>query len=111
MRSRAPQCAAAPSRKGVSLTLVRCWAERSALRPDLGGHQSLRARSVAHQHELAGAQFRHAEAPQGFHVDENVGRPLPARQEAEAAKPIEPFDLCSFEAACWRNRNMGAWRR
>src|SRR5690242_10521286 len=90
--------------------LMRCGTERAALGPDFGGHQPLGAGSIAHQDELARAQFGHPVTAQGFHMYENIGRPLPARQEAEAAKPIEPFDLCSFETACRGDRNMGARR-
>ena len=57
---------------------MRRWAERAALGPDLGGHQAFGAGAEAHQDELAGAQFRHAEASERFHVHENVGRALPA---------------------------------
>src|SRR6516164_6841762 len=97
-------------RKG-RLDLMRCGPERPALRPHLRRHQPFRSWSISNQDELAWAQFGHAEAPQRFHVHENVGRPLPSRKEAESAKPVEPFDLCSFETACWRDRNMGARRR
>ena len=44
-------------------------------------------------------------------MDEDIGRPLPARDEAEPAKPIEPFHLRPFETACWSHGNMGPRRR
>src|SRR5262249_41764079 len=47
---------------------------------------------------------------QGLHVDENVGRPLPARQEAETAKPVEPFHLRPFETTRRSHGNMGPRR-
>src|SRR5690554_5000613 len=43
------------------------------LRTNFGDHETLRTISIAHQHELAGAQFGDAEAAQRFHVNENVG--------------------------------------
>ena len=86
-------------RKRAASPLVRGRAERAALGADLGRHQPLGAGSEAHQHELAGPQFGQAEAAQRFHMHENIRRPLAAREEAEAAKPIEPFDLCPFETA------------
>src|SRR5262245_45312563 len=93
----AAQARPARGRTAATFVLMRSRAERSALRPDLGRHQSLGPGSVAHQHKLARAQFRHTEPAQRFHMHENVGGSLPARQETEAAKPIEPFDLCSLE--------------
>ena len=44
-------------------------------------------------------------------MDEDIRRPLAAREEAEAAKPVEPFDLCPFETARGRHSNMGSRRR
>lgn len=69
----------------------REWEARPS-RPPYGVHfgrfESLRTGSVTDQLPLA--QLGHAEAPQRLHVHENARRPLSARQEAEAAKPIEP---------------------
>src|SRR5262245_44213907 len=44
-------------------------------------------------------------------MHENVGSTLAAGEKSEAAQPIEPFDLGSFETASGRYRHMGARRR
>src|SRR6266446_1600752 len=66
--------------------LMRRQRRRSGLRMDLGRHHPLGAGSEAHQHILAGAKLGHAETAQRLHVNEDVGRPLAAGQEAEAAE-------------------------
>src|SRR4029077_11610553 len=98
--------AAPPAARTVVATrmrrLVRRRTERTALGTHLGGHQALRSGSEADQNELSGAQFGDSEPAQGLHMDKDVGRPLPARQEAETAKSVEPFHLRPFETACGR---------
>ena len=77
----------------------------------LGGHQSLRPGSKAHQHVLPRPQLGQPEAAQRLHVDENIGRALAAREEAETAQPIEPLHLRPLEPAGRRHGNVGARRR
>jgi hypothetical protein len=60
---------------------------------------------------LARPQVGEAEAPQGFHMDEDVGCPLAAGQEPETTQPVEPFDLRPFEPARGSHGHMGAWRQ
>src|SRR5690606_33392233 len=64
-----------------------------AIGADFGDHETLRTLPIAHQHELAGAQFGNAETAQRFHMNENVGRTFTGRQEAEAANAVEPLYL------------------
>ncbi len=71
----------------------------SGFRTDFRRHHALGAGPEADQHVLAGPQLGQAEAPQRFHVDEDVRRALAAGQEAEAAQPVEPLDLRPLEAA------------
>ena len=59
----------------------------------LSCHQALRAWSEADQHKLPGTQFGKAEPPQRFHMHENIGRAVTAREEAEPAQPVEPLYL------------------
>src|ERR1700689_3775560 len=44
-------------------------------------------------------------------MHENVRCPVAFRYEPEAAKPIEPFDLDSFETTCRSHRYMSSDRR
>src|SRR5262249_33672520 len=67
-------------------------------------------RSIAHEHELAGPQLGQAEAAQGLHVHEDVGRTLAAGEEPEPAQSIEPLDLRPLEPAGRGDAHMGARR-
>jgi hypothetical protein len=60
---------------------------------NFGRHHPLGAGPEPDEHILARTQLRHAEAAQGLHVHEDIGRPLAAGQEAEPTQPIEPLDL------------------
>src|SRR5580704_3923040 len=73
--------------------LVRRQPRRAGFRLNFGRHHALGTGSEPHQHILAGTQLGHSEAAEGFHVHENVRRPLAAGQEAEAAQAVEPLDL------------------
>src|SRR5437660_754527 len=84
---------------------------RTAVRPHLRRHQALGARPEAHQYGLARAQFGDAEAAQGFHVDEDIRRPLAPGQEAKTAQAVEPLHLRALEAARRRDADVGARRR
>ena len=86
-------------------------AVRAAVGAHFGRHQALRAGPEAHQHGLAGPQLGEAEAAQRLHVHEDVRRALAARQEAEAAQPVEPFHHGPLEPAGRRHRDVGARRR
>src|SRR5216684_1405571 len=66
-------------------SLVRRQPRRAVLRLDFGSHHALGTGSEPHQHELAGAQLGHPEPAQGFHMHEDVRRPLAAGQEAKSA--------------------------
>ena len=44
-------------------------------------------------------------------MDENIFRPIAAREETETARPIEPFYNGDLEAARWRHLHMRARRR
>src|ERR1700730_18782856 len=90
---------------------VRGRRTRSRIGANFGGHKAFWAGAVAHEHQLAGAEFSQAEAAQGLHMHEDVGRALAAREEAETAEPIEPFDPSALEAARGRDGNMGARRQ
>lgn len=76
--------------------------------PDFSRHQPLGARPEPHKQAFARFEIRDAETPQRLHMDENIFRPLPARDEAKAPRAIEPFDDHDFEPACRRDLNMCA---
>src|SRR5262245_13355496 len=71
---------------------MRCGeAGRHSVGPQLGGHAAFDTHPPAYLNHLLGPQLGEAEAPQRLHVHEDVGRSVPARQEAEAAHAVEPF--------------------
>src|SRR5262245_58450400 len=87
-----------PENHQMAGCLVRRRAEPRAFRP-LRRHQALGAGPETDQDELAGPQLSDAVAAERLHVHEDVGRPLPAREKAEAAQPVEPLDLRPLEPA------------
>ena len=85
--------------------------ERPAIGMHLGRHQTLRSRPEADQNGLPGPQFGETIAAQSLHVHEDVGRAVASGEEAEAAQPVEPFDLGALQPAGRQDGDMGAWRR
>ena len=56
----------------------------SAVRPDLGRHQTFWSRSKSDQHGLTRAEFRDAVAAQSFHVYENIRSSVATGEEAKS---------------------------
>src|SRR5262249_9624709 len=78
---------------------VRRQRRRPGLGMNFGRHHALGTRPEPDQNILTRPELGHAETAQRLHVDENVGRPLPASQETETAQPVEPLDLGALKPA------------
>src|SRR5262245_9520811 len=101
-------CVSPPKFGGRWALSVGCRTERYPFGAYLGRHQSLRSRPKSHENELPRPQFGQAEAAQGLHVDENVGRAFAAGEETETAQPVEPLHLRPLERAGRRDGDVGA---
>ena len=62
----------------AKITLMRRW-QGGLEQPHLCRHQALRAIAEPHEEGVAGLEFGDAVAAQRFHVDEDVVRPVTAR--------------------------------
>src|SRR5262245_31056633 len=98
------------ARSGVGALSVGRWTEWHAFRTYLGRHQSLRSRPEPHENELSRAQLSQAEAAQGLHVHENVGRALAAGEKTETAQPFEALHLRTLEGAGRSHGDVGTRR-
>src|SRR5579883_736228 len=88
---------------------VRGWQGRFE-RAHFRRHQALRTAAEADEQAIARLQFGDPVTAQRLHMDENVLGAFAARQEAEAAHPVEPFDDADLIAARRRDLDMGAGR-
>src|SRR6188474_2018129 len=91
--------------------LVGRWSLAPTVGANLGDHQALGAVAVTHEHILAGAKLRDAEATQRLHMYEHIRGAFTGREEAEAANAIEPLHLEPLELACRLNCDVRAWGR
>src|SRR5690606_24782155 len=85
--------AKAPGAENSWQASMRRWSVAPSIRADFGNHKALGSITIARQNELAGPQFGQSEAPQRFHVDEDLGMPFPFGEETEPTHPVEPFHL------------------
>ena len=78
------------------------------VRAQLGRHAALDAHAPTDLHDLVRPQLGETEAPQRFHMHEDVRSAFATRQKPKTTHPIEPFDPGPLPVAFRRDLHVCA---